>query len=91
MTGRERLSEYKCPKCNSTNLFTRKNGDHTGLYCKDCGRWIKWLNKEEARLFEVDNEVSCANCVHRKVCKIKHFPSLFGLTGNGCEEFLKGE
>lgn len=48
------MTEYKCPKCSSTNLFTRKIGPQTGLYCKDCGRWIKWLNKDEARAFESD-------------------------------------
>jgi DNA-directed RNA polymerase subunit RPC12/RpoP len=48
------MNEYKCPKCNSTNLFTQKKDTQTGLYCKDCGRWIKWLNKEEARVFETD-------------------------------------
>lgn len=48
------MNEYKCPKCNSTNLFTKKKETQTGLYCKECGRWIKWLNKEEVRLFEVD-------------------------------------
>lgn len=48
------MNEYKCPKCNGTNLFTKKKDTQTGLYCKDCGRWIKWLNKEEARLFETD-------------------------------------
>ena len=48
------MDEYKCPKCNSTNLFTRKKDTQTGLYCKECGRWIKWLNKDEARVFETD-------------------------------------
>lgn len=48
------MNEYKCPKCNSTNLFTKKKETQTGLYCKDCGRWIKWLNKDESRVFETD-------------------------------------
>lgn len=51
------MNEYKCPKCNSTNLFTQKKDTQTGLYCKECGRWIKWLNKDEARVFETDTNV----------------------------------
>lgn len=37
--------------CGSTKFFTDENGSQTGLYCMSCGKWIKWLNKEDARLF----------------------------------------
>ena len=30
------MKEYKCPKCNSKNLFVKKVGNNTGLYCGDC-------------------------------------------------------
>jgi len=30
----------------------------TGLYCSDCGKWIKWLSKEEIRLYERQLELS---------------------------------
>ena len=30
---------------------------------------------------------SCKECLHVDVCKIRHFPSLFGLTGDGCDHF----
>lgn len=41
-----------CPKCNYPNAkFRRKplsnGGEHVGAYCAKCGRWIKWLNREE--------------------------------------------
>lgn len=42
--------KFICPKCNSENLFTKENGNQTGLYCKDCGAWIKWLSKKELRV-----------------------------------------
>jgi hypothetical protein len=29
----------------------------------------------------------CEDCIHEDVCKIRHFPSMFGLTGNGCPDF----
>ena len=46
--------EYKC-KCGSTDLFTEQKGNNLGLYCAECGKWIKWLNKDEARLFKSVN------------------------------------
>lgn len=42
--------EYKCVRCNSTKTEIRtneKDPSKVGLYCKKCGRWIKWLSKEE--------------------------------------------
>lgn len=41
---------YKCEKCGSTDIFIECNENHRGLYCGDCGKWIKWLNKDEERL-----------------------------------------
>lgn len=46
------MKEYRCPKCNSKNLFVKKAGNNTGLYCGDCGAWIKWIGKNELRAFE---------------------------------------
>lgn len=40
-----------CKKCGSTDLYTDQNGNNTGLYCSDCGAWIKWLSKKELRAF----------------------------------------
>ena len=33
-------------------MFMKKSGNNTGLYCGDCGAWIKWLNKNEIRLVQ---------------------------------------
>lgn len=41
-----------CKKCGSTDLFTKKKENNIGLYCSDCGAWIKWLNKNELNAFE---------------------------------------
>lgn len=46
------MKKFNCPKCNSTDVFTKKIGNHTGLYCGDCGTWIKWLSKNEILLVE---------------------------------------
>ncbi len=31
--------------------------------------------------------MSCKECIHENVCKIRHFPSLYGVTGYGCVSF----
>lgn len=41
-----------CKKCGSISLHTEKKENNTGLYCDDCGAWIKWLSKDELRAFE---------------------------------------
>ena len=42
---------YIC-KCGCTDMFIEKVGNNIGLYCKSCGKWQKWLNKNEVRVFE---------------------------------------
>ena len=41
---------YECPQCKSKDVFLSKSGNDTGLYCGDCGTWIKWMSKNEIRL-----------------------------------------
>lgn len=50
----EKETKYKmrCKKCGSVSLHTEVKGNNTGLYCDDCGAWIKWLNKDELRSFD---------------------------------------
>lgn len=45
--------KYQC-KCGCTDMFTEKKGNNTGLYCSECGRFQKWLGKNELRAFEHD-------------------------------------
>ena len=40
------MKEYVC-KCGSKRIFIRDNGTQTGIYCKECGKWIKWIGKKE--------------------------------------------
>ena len=42
---------YEC-KCGSMDFFTEPQGNNIGLYCSMCGKWKKWLGKDEAFLFE---------------------------------------
>lgn len=41
-------------KCGGKEFFTEKHGNQTGLYCSACGKWQKWLKKDEIRLFNHD-------------------------------------
>lgn len=41
-----------CKKCGSILLHTEVKGNNTGLYCDNCGAYIKWLSKDELRAFE---------------------------------------
>ena len=53
--GKERrgiMYQNCCKKCGSISLHTEVKGNNTGLYCDDCGAWIKWLSKDELRAFE---------------------------------------
>lgn len=43
------MKTFECTKCKSKNIFVDEAGNYTGLYCYDCGNWIKWLNKSEAK------------------------------------------
>jgi len=40
-----------CNRCGSISLHTESKGNNTGLYCDDCGAWVKWLGKDELRAF----------------------------------------
>lgn len=46
------MYQNSCKKCGSVSLHTEVKGNNTGLYCDDCGAWIKWLGKDELRAFE---------------------------------------
>jgi len=46
------INKIICNKCNGTSAFITKTNTQTGLYCSKCGKWIKWLGKEELRLYE---------------------------------------
>lgn len=44
--------EIRCKKCGSTKVFTDTKGNQTGIYCSECGKWVKWATKDEIRLID---------------------------------------
>lgn len=43
----ERGKAMVCGYCKSEFLFLKEENGKTGLYCKDCGRWLKWVDAAE--------------------------------------------
>ena len=46
------MYQNSCKKCSCTTLYIENKGNNVGLYCSDCGAWIKWLGKDELRAYE---------------------------------------
>ena len=42
--------QTKCDKCNSNKLFVEIQGTRRGLYCGECGKWQKWITREELQI-----------------------------------------
>ena len=42
--------QEKCKKCNSKDLFVEIQGQRRGLYCGNCGKWQRWITKEELQI-----------------------------------------
>lgn len=55
------LYQNCCKKCGSISLHTEVKGSNTGLYCDDCGTWLKWLGKNELRAFEHSQKENIKN------------------------------
>lgn len=34
-----------CLNCGSKDRIKKEKGPHTGEYCSDCGKWIRWIPK----------------------------------------------
>ncbi len=45
-------------KCGGKEFFTEEHGNQTGLYCSACGKWQKWLKKDEVRAFNHSHDVA---------------------------------
>lgn len=41
-----------CDYCKSENLFIKEAEEKIGVYCKSCGRWIKWIAPSERAAIE---------------------------------------
>lgn len=46
------MNEFVCKYCGSIDLRIEEKGTQTGMYCNDCDKWLKWLNKNEKIHFQ---------------------------------------
>ena len=60
---------YEC-KCGSMDFFTAPKGNNIGLYCSMCGKWKKWLGKDEAFLFEHNKEAEEQKRLTKRIIKV---------------------
>lgn len=51
------IKNYKCV-CGYGKFILNQDapGAHTGIYCASCGRWYKWANRNEKRLWCIYQE-----------------------------------
>lgn len=47
--------QEKCNKCESKNLFVEIKENRRGLFCGDCGKWQKWITKQELQVAKFKN------------------------------------
>ena len=68
------MKEYVC-KCGSKRIFTRDNGTQTGIYCKECGKWIKWASKKEIPFIEeyIEEQNKNDNSNTNKIDEVREF------------------
>lgn len=55
-----RMKNYKCIACGSEEFYTEENkfvDNAIGLYCSYCGKFHKWLNKDEKNLLTHLNNI----------------------------------
>lgn len=43
----------QCGRCGSTSVITEVRGPHTGLFCNNCGKFIKWLSAKEVKQIDM--------------------------------------
>lgn len=41
-----------CKYCGSSGFYLESKGTHTGLYCRSCGKWLKWVGKKELDMYK---------------------------------------
>ena len=44
-----KIKDYKC-KCGHDDFFFADKGNQKGIYCTNCGKWLKWADKNEQNL-----------------------------------------
>lgn len=51
--AKDSVYDYSCGKCGNCEFGFLKKENQFGIYCKKCGRWLKWADKDEQNLYEM--------------------------------------
>lgn len=65
--------DFVCTKCGSVDMRIESKGSQTGLYCCDCGKWSKWLTKDEISAFNFIKSETKNKCVVIESENLKSF------------------
>ena len=41
-----------CRICGDTEIYLQAKGMQVGVYCANCGKWIKWLSKKDQSIYK---------------------------------------
>lgn len=58
--------DNSCEQCGSYTYEIRYKKPHVGLYCKCCGKYIKWLSKEEKKKYGIVTPEDFKNVIRAK-------------------------
>ena len=49
-----KIRNYRCTNCGCKEFFLGEpKGNNTPIYCKGCGKWLKWADKNEKNLAQL--------------------------------------
>lgn len=46
------MDDLKCKGCGGENFTFKEKGPHTGAYCCECGKFVKWVSADEKKEIE---------------------------------------
>ena len=74
-----KIKDIKCPDCKGQDMFGKRSGSHLAIRCRNCGKWIKWADKNERQLLkaygqhktlELDDIVKGLERIEKKIDQI---------------------
>ena len=61
---------YECNRCGSIDFYTEPRVCNIGLSCSMCGKWKKWLGKDEAFLFQHNQAGKKEKRLEKRIIKV---------------------